>query len=407
MEGFQGLIPLLFTQIKAERMISQTKIRLICLFILGFSSPLYSQSGRIPADSLLFEILLKNGEMVKGQVVEQLSGPRAVFKSSEGRLFVISKDNTEEFELDREKLAELNRNYGEVEAEAVKAGKIPVADEGLTAVNGPVNESSLNDPEIYEGWLSKFSNPYWGFGFRYKTISSGPFYIYTYDPIGNRIPVQVIDLSTAKFSSEFIFGSDFPVTGFLYFDYTSSSDENYEARESRTFFENNPDSLLNYSNTWDKQKTNKEAWNIGLGARIQYPVEIGTHLAKPGFALFFGKKLTTYEEKESTSNPNQNPNSGYTTNFDEALSDLNSPWHFGMEISAEYYFTKGLSLVANIQFIKTWAEAEFKTTQWNRSNSWDPNSQSYRYLRYEYQTISKMSYTNWASQSMIGLNFYF
>ncbi|MCK6602742.1 MAG: hypothetical protein L6Q77_13080 [Bacteroidetes bacterium] len=387
----------------------QFKTRLICLFVASFTSPLYSQSGRIPGDSLLFEIRLKNGEMAKGQVVEQLSGPRAVFKSTDGRLYVISKNNTEDFELDREKLAELNRKYGEVKDE-------PVQEEGIQefpVVQHPVGNgdtvilNSETDPEAKEDWFSMFKNPYWGFGFRYKTISSGPLYLYTYDSFGTRIPLQVIDLSTAKFSTEFIFGSDFPVTGFVYFDYAGSSDESYYSQKSSSFFENNPDSLVNSAYIWNKDLKDEETWNVGLGARIQYPVEIGTHLAKPRFALFFGKKMTTFKEKESTFNPYQNPNSGYSNNNDEALSDLNSPWHFGMEISAEYYFTKGLSLVANIQFIKTWAEAEFKSTQWSRSNLWDSNSQSYRYLRYEYQTISKMSYTNWASQSMIGLNFYF
>jgi len=381
------------------------KTGLVCLFMFIFSLPLISQSARIPADSLLIEVRMKNGETAKGRVIEQLPGPRAVFKSSEGRLFVISKDNTEEFELDREKLAELNRNYREVEAEAVKAEDNPVAAKGLIHVNGPVNESSLNDPEIYEGWLSKFSNPYWGFGFRYKLEGFYNSYYryanYDYDNFGyyyNEGP---------KFSFEYLFGSDFPVTGFTIFDFNKTYSSKKLDQTTWFITENLPDqnSDLNFSEI--VQNISESSFTFGVGITWHTKIEVGDQLSKPYISIFGAKRFTSIKSENSKYPVPENPSSGLSSNYDKANSDINSPWIVGAEFGAEYYFSPGLSLVAGHQIGYYSAEATFEKTQWIRTLVYDPQTSAYILEKYFISTREKVEERSWNSKTHIGLNFYF
>lgn len=338
---------------------------------------LSAQTNEFSHDSLLIDIKLKDGSVAKGRVIEQLDGPRAVFKTTNGNLYVVSKDNTEEFELDREKLAELMK--------ADKSGE----------------QSGSNAPS------DLFSNPYWGVGFRYRTIGTGPFILYLTSAWGDRIPFSIQEISSAKFSFEYLIGSDFPVSGFIYFDYASEENTEKTSRRLWSSIDSRQDSVFDENLTGDEYKVSESSFTIGAGVRYQTKVNLGSGYAKPGISLFAGKKNTTFESESTHFPVVQNPNSGVFDNFDEATSELNSPWQIGMELSAEYFFSHGLSLVAGYQIIRYWSETTYTRQLWNNSTFYNYQTRKYETGKYYQSNDEKVSYDKWVSQTHIGLNFYF
>lgn len=346
-------------------------------FLLLLPVLVFAQTGLINQDSLLIDIKLKDGSMAKGRVVEQLDGPRAIFKTTTGKLYVISKDNTEDFEIDREKLQELIRI-----------------------------ENETNNQESDLGSLL-FTNPYWGFGFRYRTLSSGPVVLNTYNEYGDRIQFYIQEISSTKFSFEYLVGSDFPVSGFVYFDYASYHNKDKGSRNQFSVLDNKPDSVFSENKDGFKSEYSTSVFTIGGGLRYQTQVKLGEGFAKPGIAIFAGKKTATYKTEYSSYPVNPNPNYGSSDNYEEAASELNSPWQVGVELSAEYFFTKGLSLVTGYQLIKSWSGTTYKSLNWQKNDYYDSQTGNWnsgkRYLNVE----EKVSFVNWTSQTHIGLNFYF
>lgn len=350
---------------------------LTSLLFLTQAFILSAQTNGLTQDSLFIDIKLKDGSVAKGRVIEQLDGPRAVFKTTNGNLYVVSKDNTEEFELDREKLAEL------------------------------IKEGNINTNSGSNGLSDLFSNPYWGFGFRYRTIGSGPFILYLTSDYGDRIPFSIQEISSAKFSFEYLVGFDFPVSGFVYFDY--ASDENTEKNSRRVWSSLNskPDSAFNENISGYENKYSETSFTFGAGLRYQGKVNLGSGYAKPGFSLFAGKKTTTYKSESKDFPVIQNPNSGVIDNYDDATSDLNSPWQIGVEVSAEYFFNQGLSLVAGYQVIRYWSETTYKRKIWNKTTFYNSQTSVMEPGMYYQSNDEKVSFDKWVSQTHIGLNFYF
>ena len=111
-------------------------------------------------------------------------------------------------------------------------------------------------------------------------------------------------------------------------------------------------------------------------------------------AVGFGKQLAfaTYTS-EPLYPPQTNPGVIDENNYEEALEDLNSPWHFNFGFGAEYFFNESLSLISNIRVLYTSSSANYES----------------RYIdQYENRSSTeKFSTTDFVTRIGLGLNFYF
>ncbi len=111
----------------------------------------------------------------------------------------------------------------------------------------------------------------------------------------------------------------------------------------------------------------------------------------------FGKQFAFVKYEDKNLYPSQNSNQVTSTNRDEFLEHINSPYHFDFGFGAEYFFNKSLSVFSSIQFYYTAVSGKYEYIS-KEKNSFYSTTQ---------KEVTEYDESNLVTLIGLGLNFYF
>jgi hypothetical protein len=229
--------------------------------------------------------------------------------------------------------------------------------------------------------------PRFSFGSLYIPYTTSYIYVYNFSSYYDFYQVQHVERQFSAMEAQFSYLFTKKVGLTLEISYNSSY-----------LKENSTEEYLAYYDTtsWsENEKNGIKKLNLIVNLKY-YPFSIQTDQVSPYILLGFGKQFSQYKYSYDETDEYESSEI-IDDNYEEFMSDINSPYIFKVGFGAEYFIYKSFSVFTVIRFAYQYAEGEYRYKRVLKGSE-------YEYVDKKNQKREQSSTT---TKVGIGLNFYF